>query len=969
MANSDFIPGQRWISDTEPELGLGIVESVELRTLAIVFPANNERRTYSREDAPLTRVRFSQHDVIENTEKQKLTIHEIIEQAGLLCYIGENEKGETLQFEEIDLNAAMKLNKPKDRLFNAQLDKNSAYTLRYETLQRLNTLLPASIRGLCGPRVSLVPHQFFIAHEVSQRSSPRVLLADEVGLGKTIEAGLILHQQLILGRAQRVLILVPETLQHQWLVEMLRRFNLHFSIYHEQRCASLDEEMDNPFLAEQLVLCSIDFLAQSEKRRAQVQSGQWDMLIVDEAHHLQWQPGKSSIEYDMVENLSQVIDSVLLLTATPEQLGAAGHFARLRLLDPDRFFDFEEFLQEESLYEPVANAVDTLQRLKPLNEHDIKALQLALTNSEEGQSLLIELSNPEYTDRSIISEQLINLLRDRHGTGRILFRNTRNTIKGFPQRQLCEFPLTAADEYIQPIIHATANADLHPDTASFALTPERIYQTYKAKTSVEWTEIDPRVNWMYQQLKSLGKHKVLVICASANTVLELEQVLRTRYGLHAAVFHEAMSIVERDRAAAYFADQDEGSQVLICSEIGSEGRNFQFSHHLFLFDLPLNPDLLEQRIGRLDRIGQKHTIKIMVPYIKDSAQEVMLQWYHHGINAFEQTCPAGLSVYNEVENSLLSLLQNPVLDTNKKSTLIQRTQEIFASITQRLQQGRDRLLELNSFRDKEAQQIIHSVMDADSNNELLDYIGRVFDTYGLDFESRDSSSYVVRPSDHMLVHHFPGVPAEGMTFTTQRQHALIHENQHYITWEHPLVSGAMDLILSNEQGNSTLIVSKLSGLKAGDILLECIFRIQGTAPHQLQIDRFLPPCSIRVLIDQKLDIQTGKIAFDKITALPVELDAYTVRQIIDSQQHHLRKMLDTAEQHTRTQLPKMIKQQIINMNQTLQLEINRLKELQKINPNVRNEEIEFIKIQKQQLAEYMAETTHRLDALRLIIAA
>lgn len=108
--------------------------------------------------------------------------------------------------------------------------------------------------------------------------------------------------------------------------------------------------------------------------------------------------------------------------------------------------------------------------------------------------------------------------------------------------------------------------------------------------------------------------KVLVICAKADTALQLEQVLREREAIRAAVFHEGLSIIERDRAAAYFASEEEGAQVLLCSEIGSEGRNFQFASQLVMFDLPFNPDLLEQRIGRLDRIGQMHDIQIMVPY-------------------------------------------------------------------------------------------------------------------------------------------------------------------------------------------------------------------------------------------------------------------------------------------------------------------------------------------------------------------
>ncbi len=139
---------------------------------------------------------------------------------------------------------------------------------------------------------------------------------------------------------------------------------------------------------------------------------------------------------------------------------------------------------------------------------------------------------------------------------------------------------------------------------------------------------------------------MLVICAKADTALQLEQVLREREAIRAAVFHEGLSIIERDRAAAYFASEEEGAQVLLCSEIGSEGRNFQFASQLVMFDLPFNPDLLEQRIGRLDRIGQMHDIQIMVPYLEHTAQAVLGRWFHEGLDAFEHTCPTGRTIYD-----------------------------------------------------------------------------------------------------------------------------------------------------------------------------------------------------------------------------------------------------------------------------------------------------------------------------------
>lgn len=182
--------------------------------------------------------------------------------------------------------------------------------------------------------MQLLPHQLYIAHQIGQRVAPRVLLADEVGLGKTIEAGLIIHQQLRLQRAQRVLIIVPDSLIHQWFVELLRRFNLSFSIIDlEKYQAASATATENPFDSAQCFLCPLSALTASQEMAQAAQDSHWDLLVVDEAHHLKWQVEQSSPEYEVVAALSRLSQGVLLLTATPEQLGMAGHFARLQLLD------------------------------------------------------------------------------------------------------------------------------------------------------------------------------------------------------------------------------------------------------------------------------------------------------------------------------------------------------------------------------------------------------------------------------------------------------------------------------------------------------------------------------------------------------------------------------------------------------------------------------------------------------------
>jgi ATP-dependent helicase HepA len=366
-----FIPGQRWISNTESELGLGLILEVNFKRVTVLFLACDQRRIYAQDNAPLTRVQFSVGDKIESVDEEQLIVIGLREHKGLITYICKNEDGEQIELEEVELNHHSQFNKPQDRLFAGQTDSPSWFLLRYETWRRLQQHAQSPVKGLMGARTSLIPHQLFIAHEAASRVAPRIMLADEVGLGKTIEAGLILHSRLLNGLSNRILIIVPESLLHQWLVEMLRRFNLRFSIFDEARClGELDKDGfedddalnndNNPFLSEQLILCSQQFFSYYPQRQKQAILAGWDMVIIDEAHHLEWSEAAPSDDYLFVEQLAQRTPSLILLTATPEQLGKESHFARLRLLDPDRFYSFAEFVKEEQSFEPVAEAAKLL---------------------------------------------------------------------------------------------------------------------------------------------------------------------------------------------------------------------------------------------------------------------------------------------------------------------------------------------------------------------------------------------------------------------------------------------------------------------------------------------------------------------------------------------------------------------------------------------------------------------------------
>jgi len=899
-------PGQRWISDSEPELGLGSVTRVTRLTVALAFGASGEEREYAKDNAPLRRVRFHAGDTVKDREGRSFVITAVEERRGLIYYgDGEREVCETA------LSDAISFNKPEERLFVGQVDPPETFALRMAALRHQHQRRRSPVRGFLGGRIDLIPHQIYIAAETSGRLLPRVLLADEVGLGKTIEACLILHRLILTGRARRILILVPDSLVHQWLVELLRRFNVWFHIFDEPRCAAIEAARPeaNPFLEDQFILASLRLFTGNQRRLTQAAEAGWDVLVVDEAHHLGWTPEAATAEYAAVEALSLAAPGLLLLTATPEQLGMASHFARLRLLDPARFHDLGEFMRETESYREVARQAESLD--DPLARAD---------------------------------------LLDRHGTGRVMFRNTRATIKGFPEREVRLCPLEPGERSAALLASLAREfqADLSEDSAP-PFSPD--------------FSNDPRIDWLVDLLKGLRPEKVLLLCRSRVKAEAIEEAIRPRFNLKMAVFHEGLSLVQRDRHAAWFAEED-GARLLICSEIGSEGRNFQFAHHLVLFDLPLEPELLEQRIGRLDRIGQAETIRLHVPYVVGSAQEILARWYDRGLDSFRRNLHGGHELRESFGPRIQELARGA--DGTGREDRLQRlvgdTAAAREELASRLEAGRDRLLELNSFRPQVAGALVDQIRAHDRDESLDAFMFQVFDHFAIPVEELAARTYRLGSSG-VLADTFPGLPISGLTVTCDRGRALTREDIQFLTWDHPLVTGALDLILGSERGNSSF--AWWPDAKTTALYLEAIYLLECVAPPPLHVDRFLPPTPLRVFIDHRGRDEGESIPAADLHRVLERGDAFALQQP-EIREDLLPGLLRRARELAEARVPGIIEGARRDMAAQLDHEIARLRELRKVNRSVRAEEVDLLVEQKAALDQRLQTARLRLDALRLI---
>jgi len=956
LLSSEFAVGQRYLSDTESELGLGVVIDVDDRCVHILFPQSEETRVYAKNSAPLSRVVFKIGDSIADQQGNNYTVTGVDEVMGVLKYsVEDDEQGvEVKPIMETRLAANITLAKPLERLLAGRIERSDWYDLRQDILRMQSALAGHPLKGLMGARVDIIEHQLYIAHEVGKRLAPRVLLADEVGLGKTIEAGLIIHQQLLTGKAERVLILVPDSLQYQWMIELRRRFNLNFALFDLVRTAAIKEHdpEQNVFATEQCIIAGMDLLLDHDDLYEQAIEAGFDLLVVDEAHHLHWDEAQGGNDkYELVADFANETPGVMLLTATPEQLGAQSHFARLRLLDPNRFDDLDAFIESQDAFAETAAVANILIEDKPLSSNQIEALSGLLDISTE------ELANINEDER--LRNYALNELLDRHGTGRVLFRNTRESVKGFYGRSSQSHPLPLPEAWID----------------SYQTTGKLREQLWGEENQPDggWLEDDPRVPWLIDILKGeLKQEKVLLIARSGATVESLEAVLRLHAGIKTAIFTEQMTLLERDQAAAFFADR-EGAQILLCSEIGSEGRNFQFASQLILWDLPANPDTLEQRIGRLDRIGQTQRITLHVPYVESTAQERLYHWYNSALNIFNQISPTAQSVQEEYIQTLKPLLEGADTADNQQAlqAVIAEAKQTRLGLEAQLQAGRDRLLEYNSCRPRVASRIKDAMVDFDSHNLLPQFVERFLASANIDHSVQRDGSWVIAPIDSNEVNEYmESLPLgeDGMSLTFERKLALQREEIDFITHEHPLMRAIYELASTSTFGNTTVGMLKSAAMPQGTVLLEINFRVETIAPKVLNLPATLPTQNIRVFMSEQGGDLSSRISAEMIMPYIERLDNNRARQVIKARGDVIEQRYCDAEDIARAQLAEIGAQASSRFTQQWSREIKRLKHLQTINPNVRDSEIERLEQLQAQGEQALASLSLVPDSIRILVA-
>jgi len=473
----------------------------------------------------------------------------------------------------------------------------SSYSLFQLGMEAEKHNLIPDFTGLIGPRhlsgFTPLPHQLEAATEVIERMNGKAILADEVGLGKTIEAGLILKEYMIRGLARKILILVPASLVSQWGTELNQKFHIPACIYRKGYGWDGD-----------ILITSID-TAKREPHRSAILEQSYDLVIIDEAHKLK---NNKTRNYEFVQKIQRKF--CLLLTATPIQNKIEEIFYLVSLLKPGHLGSYssfnERFSAKKRSSKDDAYLKELVNRVMIRNKRHETGIEWT---SRKVESVFIEFSEKERalydavaSFREALPEKLntgfssLILQREACSSREAVYFTLRNMLEKYPD---------ASEAYKQKI--------------------------HELIGKVEEVNVNSKAEKALELIKTIND-KVIIFTEYRATQLYLQWFLKQN-GITSVPFRGGFKRSKKDWMRELFEKQ---AQVLIATEAGGEGINLQFCHHIINFDLPWNPMRLEQRIGRIHRLGQTEDVRIYNFSIKETIEEHIMKILYEKIQLFER---------------------------------------------------------------------------------------------------------------------------------------------------------------------------------------------------------------------------------------------------------------------------------------------------------------------------------------------
>lgn len=987
MLANRFVPGQRWLSQTEPELGLGLVLKMEPDRVTIVFPSSETTRVYTIENPPLTRVKFSVGDVLKTQDGREFVVEDLEDKDGLVTYFNKGKR-----IEESQLSDSLTFSKPFDRLLNAQVDDKPVYNLRHRALYRRFKTLRAPLRGFLNGRFNPRPHQLHVAVQATRGACTRVLLADEQGMGKTVEAGLILQRLLTFGNADRTLLLAPAALLDTLELEFSRRFDLAFARVIEEDFApkpkpakkaaskkskgeksepavAPEEPPYGPFYHEEYawLSCAIEDICGHRGKRAQLAAEHpWDTVIIAGGECLEWNEEGGNAAYQAVRPVAAATRNLIILSdAGPEQ-DAKHHFGRLHLLDPEAYPTPRKTQMMRKEREALENSILTLVQatscdkecdaiLKPLGAEDPKVKELH-KQWKEG--------------REEAKEQVIDHLLDGQELGRSVFRNTRRTALNIPAREVELVKLEARPEVKEGL---KEEFKAHRGAAKTPAEPSK--GKLKAEPSVadavlaQWLAslVNPAPVVASSASPAEGEEAAapapaappptaLIMCSTRARGMAIEKALRGKVqGRVELVTPEVRGV------------DDVPANVVIVADEDLPGRGFPGMDLCVLWDTPLTFQEAATRLFAAENSKRRDHLRVVVPLVEETPQEMVARWLHEGLNAFgawtaaqeETAAEFSKQVYDVAKR--LGAKPNPKLD-EELAALVKKTIAAHDARLKKIDKHRDHFLEAVSCRRAAAEQAMARMKSTDEDDSLDVFMNRTLEQLGILVETKSGRTVVVKPNPEASFR-LEDIPPEGITICYSRSTAMVREDAHFLTWDHDLIKRATDRLLSTAIGNTAYVVWEDE--RAQIVLLEGIFL--ATPPggdHPWQVSRYMPPTPVRVVISHEFEDMSAEYTSEMVNKMVRNGRREWLRNNARPLYNLVPGMLRALTRRAEAKMKELSAKAAHHMEMALNADIARIKRLP--STSLREAEIKRIEGLIADLKVLLSDAVLSLDQLRLL---
>ena len=785
------------------------------------------------------------------------------------------------------------------------------------------------LAGLTNARIEPDPHQISVVRTVIQKRQARMILADEVGMGKTIEAALILKELRARELVERALIVVPASLQMQWQSELVNKFNEQFEIIDGLAARHLGRGGNNPFTRRNLVICSLQF-ASKDRRAEQIVEAEWDLVVFDEAHRVRrWLPSpgrpKTTKAYELAEMLEPHTPAILMLTATPMQLDPYELYSLMQVVEPGIFRSYDDYQLSRRQLPRLNDLMRSLMTWGAVvDEEERGRIATELGAFLEDQA--IKASDLGQLERR---ETLIDELVEQHPLAGVLVRNRKSQIGGYMGREARQhgIPMTEGEQRLYSDIesylrstYSWASQDKQRNAIGFlmvlyfkmlASSPAAIYASIgrrleKLRGQLAESEKGKSALFNEDEMRELGDDADYESLLSAFEVEHLEHEIAELELLHgeladapdskldkflrvvrdllseepdtkivvftgfkatqkyladnlgeigftASTFHGGQTLDEKERAIRRFRDS---SPILISTEAGGEGRNLQFASVIINYDLPWNPMKVEQRIGRLERRGQKRRVRILNLFRCDTIEERVNEVLSTRIRLFEESVGSLDAILGSVEKEIENLLlagDDEDIEHFERS-IEQRVAE--ARETERVMA--DLALDRSSFRRDETNALLGEEAMATSD-DLRGFVYEALEHYGGTLRDHaDDGGQVIQLSSGLATRlELPSAPQRGVFDPAA---ALEREDLDFFALGNRCVDAIVNYVRDKEPSVATAY-SVSGGPTSAQLEIFYEFRSEGRNPRG-EVIRHRIGESLEVLEEQMVKIPPLGVAVE-----------------------------------------------------------------------------------------------------------